>query len=358
MALKYEINQVKINLENFRFFVRGIPKIGKTTFFRDFIMEYYGDPKYGLLISLGQENGYKALANITGIQCKTWSDFTDVVDDLVENKSDNEFKFICLDTVDRGFEIAEDKVLDIHRAQKNESAFSIDAALGGFAKGKNKAKVLLEKQVAKLENAGYGMMWLGHTKIKTLGDQVTDVVFEKVTGSLEFKYDALFSDRADFTVMIATESLAKDEKLTEQKRYIYFRSTPTIDAGSRIDPKYLPEKIECSAKGFIDTVTKALEQTANVSGKDADKLRKEQAKEAEKSAREFSENQKREKTGDGISLKEYLEKIVDLAQLLSPEEKKAKKLELESGKLPASPTEFKKIENMEIAQKVYKILIS
>lgn len=358
MALKYEVNKVKIDLENFRFYIRGLPKIGKTSFFRDFILENYGDAKYGLLISLGQENGFKALSNITAVQAVDWNEFTEVVDDLVENKSDNEFKFVCLDTVDRVFEIAEDKVLAIHRSQKGEAAFSIDAALGGFAKGKSKARVLVEKQVARLENAGYGMMWLGHTKLKSVGDQVTDVVFEKVTGSMEFKYDALFSDRADFTVMLATESIAKDAKFVEAKRYFYFRSTPTIDAGSRVPAEFLPEKIEYSARAFIDTVTVALEKTAGVSGKDADKLRKEQEKERLQKANEFSQKEKKEKDVEGLSLEQFIDLLNTTAKGLSPEDRNEKIAELKSNDLPSTPKAFKEIESIEIAQKVHKILTS
>lgn len=358
MALKYEVNKVKITLENYRFFIRGLPKLGKTTFFRDFIMENYGDPKYGLLIELGQEKGYEALSNITGKKVLDWNEFVEVVDDLVENKQDNEFKFICLDTVDRLFEISEDKVLAIHRSQKGEAAFSIDAALGGFAKGKNKARVLVEKQVSRLENAGYGMMWLGHTKLKTVGDQVTDVVFEKVTGSLEFKYDALFSDRADFTVMLATESVAKDEKFVESKRYFYFRSTPTIDAGSRVPAEFLPEKIEYSARKFIDTVTTALEKTAGVSGKEAEKIRKEQEKERLEKANEFSQKEKKEKDGEGLSLEQFVDLLNTTAKGLSPEDRNEKIAELKSNDLPSTPKAFKEIESIEIAQKVHKILTS
>lgn len=359
MALKYEVNKVKIDLSSYRFFIRGIPKIGKTTFFRDFILEQYGDPKFGLLISVGQENGYKALTNITAIPCVDWASFTEVVDDLVENKADNEFKFVCIDTIDRVFEIAEDRVLVLHRQQKGESAFSIDAALGGFAKGKAKARVLVEKEIARLENAGYGMMWLGHTKLKSVGDQTTDAVYEKVTGSLEFKYDALFSDRADFTVMVATESVVKEDKLVEAERYIYFRSTPTIDAGSRIAAEFFPVKIKYSARGFIDTVTKALESTAGVSGKDAEKLRKAEQKELAEKAVEFSKADKVEKLGDEtLSLEDYIVELVVMAKGLSAEDKEIKQAELKEKKLPSSPKAFKEITDMALAVEVHKILAS
>jgi hypothetical protein len=352
--MKYEVNQIRIDLASYRHYMRGIPKIGKTTFFRDFILELYGDPKYGLLISLGQERGFQALSGLTVKQCLDWYSFVEVVDDLVENKSDNEFKFVCLDTVDRIFEIGEKRVLEIHRSMKGEAAYSIDSALGGFAKGKKKNKSLVEEQVFRLENAGYGMFWLGHTKLKTIGDQVTDVTYEKVTGSLEFSYDSTFSDRADLITMLATESVAKDDKLKESKRYIYFRSNPNIDAGSRIGDQFFPEKIEYSARGYIDTVTKALEMSAGVTGKDADNRRQEEAKQREEAAKEFSEKQKQEKSGDkSLSLEEYREEVLKLAKSLSPETQAQKKTELKELGLP---DKFSTVEEMETLVKIHEVL--
>ena len=355
MALKYEVNKIQINLANYRHYIRGVAKIGKTSLFRDFIMELYGDPKFGLLISLGQENGYKLLDNLTAMNAPDWYEFVTIVDDLVDNRTDNEFKFVCLDTVDRAFEIAEKRVLDIHRTQKGEIATSIDAALGGFAKGKAKARSLVEEQVSRLENAGYGSFWLGHTKAKQLGDQVTETVYEKITGSLEFKYDALFSDRADFIPMIATESIAKDEKLKESKRYIYFRSTPNIDAGSRIDAKYFPDKVEYSAKNYIEAVTKALESAAGVSGKSADKIRKEEENKLIESGKKFSEKEKEERYGnlDVNNLADYKAKMMELAKQLSPEDRDSKKAELSKAGLPAK---FTDIEDVEVLKKIYSIL--
>jgi hypothetical protein len=354
MALKYEVNQIKIDLASYRHYMRGVPKIGKTRFFRDFILELYGDPKYGLLISLGQERGFQALSQISKWQCLDWYSFVETVDDLVEDKAGNEFQFVCLDTVDRIFEIAEKRVLDIHRSIKGEAAYSIDQALGGFTKGKKKAKVLVEEQVARLENAGYGMFWLGHTKLKTIGDQVTDATYEKVTGSLEFSYDSLFSDRADLTTMLAYESQVKDEKLKESKRFIYFRSNPNIDAGSRIGEEYFPEKIEYSARGYIDTVTKALEMAAGVSGDEAKKRRQEEEKEREKFAKEFSESQKQEKLGNtALSIEEYREDVLNIAKSLSPETQAQKKSELKKVGLP---NKFSDIEDMEVLKKIREVL--
>ena len=355
MAIDYKINEVKIDLANYRHYIRGLPKIGKTRFFRDFIMELYGDPKKGLLLSLGNESGFKALGNITGQYCPTWYDFVEVIDDLVENKESNDFKFVCIDTVDRSFEIAEKRVLDIHRSVKGEPAFSIDAALGGFSKGKNKAKVLVEEQIARLENAGYGMVFLGHTKTKQIGEQVGETVYEKVTGSLEFKYDALYSDRADIISMIVYESVAKNKELKDQKRVMYFRSTPEVDAGSRIGEEFFPEKIEYSAKGYIETVTKALEMAAGGKGKDAENIRKKEEQERELDAKKYVEKSKEEKYGSPeMTVEDYRSKLMQIAKSLSEENAPLKKEELRKRNLPVA---FSTVDDIEVLKKIHAILV-
>jgi len=356
MAIEYELNEIKIDLATYRHYIRGLAKIGKTTFFRDFIMELYGNPRNGLLLSLGNESGYKALSNIVAKNCSTWYDFIEVVDDLVENKESNEFKFVCIDTVDRSFEIAEKRVLDIHRSIKGEPAFSIDAALGGYRKGKNKAKVLLEEQIARLENAGYGMMYLGHTKTKQIEEQVGEVSYEKVTGSLEFAYDALYSDRADIISMIVYESISKNKELKDQKRVMYFRNTAIVDAGGRIDEKFFPEKIDYSAKGYIETVTKALEMAAGVTGKQADKIRHREEEKRNLDAKKYVEKAKEEKYGSPeMSLEDYHKKLLEIAKSLSDDNKPLKKAELMKQGLP---TAFGEVNDFETLKKIHAVLTS
>lgn len=356
MDFNFVVHKPEINFSNYRYYVRGVPKIGKTTLFRDVVNYLYGNPMKGLLISLGNELGYKALDRLVPKHCSTWLEFHQLVDHLVDEKEKNSFEIIAIDTVDRLVEIAEKKVMDIHRSIKGEYPVSIDAALGGYAKGKAKARSLIEEEISKLENAGYGMFYIGHTKEKQVGDQVGDVVYEKITGSMESKYDALFSDRADITPMIAYESVVKDKKQIDQKRYVYFRATPLIDAGSRIEEKYFPERIEYSAEGFVKTVVKALEDAAGVSGKDADKIREEERVEKKQKATAFVEKVKEEKYGDEtVSIEEYQGKLLELAKSLSDETKAVKKMELKEAGFSVKFTDF---DNMEDLKKIHAILVS
>jgi hypothetical protein len=348
----FEVHQPQVDFSTYRFYVRGTPKIGKTTLFRDVVEYLYNDPMKGLLISLGSEIGYKTLKNIVAKHCMTWYDFENLVEYLVENKDKNSFQIIGIDTVDRLMELVERRVMDIHRSIKGEYPISIDGALGGFTKGKNKAKTLVEQQISKLENAGYGVFYIGHTKEKQMGDIGGENQYEKITGSMEFKYDGIFSDRADFTIMIVGESVVKDKKQSELKRYIYFRATPSIDAGSRLSDEYLPVRTEYSAENLVKTIVNALESSAGVSGDEAEKIREKEVLEREKTALENIDAIKKEKYPD-MSLKDYQEQVLEYAKSLSEEVRLVKKEELNRKGLP---TRFKEIGDIETLKKVRAIL--
>jgi hypothetical protein len=59
--MKRELNQPTVSFEDYRHYWRGTPKIGKTTMWRDMVMKLYNNPYAGMLLSLGNESGYKAL---------------------------------------------------------------------------------------------------------------------------------------------------------------------------------------------------------------------------------------------------------------------------------------------------------
>ena len=356
MPIVYQENVVKLDIASYRHYWRGEPKVGKTTLFRDLIIALYGNPKHGLLVSLGQETGYKALTNLYAHDCPTWSDWVETVEDLSENKENNEFKILALDTVDELIEMAEREVLRIHRAQKGESATSINAALGGYGAGKKKARSLVEDSIAKLERAGYGMIYIGHTKVKDVTEKATDSSYQVLTGSLEFAYDAIFSDRADIMAMMVSESNIKDERIKERKRYIYLRSTNFIDAGSRV--KGLPEKVELSAESYISAIKNSLETTAGVDGKKAESQRKLEIENREQEAKKFIEQQKAQKVqsyGDFQTLKEYVDYLSEYVKSFSPETRAMKKDELTKKSLPYK---FNEISDLETAKKVYAIVVS
>ena len=59
MALrdKIKVNKVSLDFNNYYYYIKGVPKCGKTTFARDLTLELYNNPEAGLLISIGDEKG-------------------------------------------------------------------------------------------------------------------------------------------------------------------------------------------------------------------------------------------------------------------------------------------------------------
>lgn len=343
--MDYKKNTIQLDLASYRHYWRGQAKVGKTSLFRDLVVELYGDAKYGLLLSIGQEIGYKALDNLYAHDCPEWVDLVEVVDDLTDNKKSNEFKILAIDTVDELIELAEKEVLAIHRREKSTDATSINAALGGYGAGKKKARSLVENIISKLERAGYGMIYVSHVKVKDITEKATDVAYQQLTGALEFSYDAIFSDRADVMAMFVTESETKDERLKSSKRYIYFRSTNFIDAGSRLSN--LPEKIELNAKNYISAINSALETSSGVSGKDAVKARKQEEKIREEKADSMIEEKK--------AVESFRKEVLSFAKGLSPEVIKVKKEELLGKGLPVK---FADVEDMKVLKSIHEVLTS
>ena len=100
MAREYKTNTVKVDLASYIHYWRGIRKVGKTTLFKDLLLAQYGSTENGLLISCGNEDGYQALDELVFDVAESWSELSEIIDDLVENKANNNFKLICFDTVD------------------------------------------------------------------------------------------------------------------------------------------------------------------------------------------------------------------------------------------------------------------
>ena len=117
--MAFKMNKVKVDLCSYpQYVIIGQRGIGKTTLFRDIVIEEYGSPEFGLLISCGNESGYHALDNLQVEEVREWSKeygfpeseegvpeefwtrgLVEVIDDLVFNKSNYKIKLVCFDTL-------------------------------------------------------------------------------------------------------------------------------------------------------------------------------------------------------------------------------------------------------------------
>lgn len=363
MARQYKINEVKVDLANYRHYWRGIKKIGKTTLFRDFIMKLYGDLSYGLLLEIGNEEGQKTLDNVVYDIVPDWSTLNEIVDDLIENKDEHNFKFVAFDTVDELIKIAQKEVIRLDYRKTGEKK-EFNATWGGYGTPREKLATLIDDVMTRLSRCGIGIIWIGHTKYKTINEKSGDS-YEQLTSNLNTDYDGIFANKADILMMINSEKEIEDNKIVSTQRYMYFRGNGFIDAGGRFPD--IEEKVEFSVDNYIRVVTEAIKKSIT-SRKADDKYIAEKAKQEQKereayyqehkdelsSAEAFeaaSNTNKEEDTIDSI-----ITSINEVMRNLSQADRDKKKAVLASASLPATLVAIKKVSDTKTLTKILNIV--
>lgn len=246
---KFKKNEVKCDIGSYMHYWRGLKKSGKTTLFYDLIKAQYGDLNKGLLISVGDEIGYQALDGLVYAEAPTWDELIEVIDELVENKSENEFELVAIDTVDEAVKLAMEEVKAIHRRTHNGERKEFNACLGGYGAPRQKVTELLDEQIARLRRAGYGVVFIGHTRLKDIKEKNGDE-YQQLTSNLSADYDGIFANKADIVMTIVVEKEIDENKhISGTNRFMYFRSDGFVDAGGRF--ANMPERIEYGAKNYL-----------------------------------------------------------------------------------------------------------
>jgi hypothetical protein len=314
--MAFKKNVVKADVRSYPpYVIMGVPKIGKTTLFRDLILEIYKDEDKGVLLSFGDEEGHKSLDRLQCEEIDDWDleyetnldgsvnedsprGFVQVVDDLVENKETNGIEAVGLDTWDKLVEIATREAYEIHRRLKGAYPKSLNDALGGYGAGGKKVVELMMGQVARLRKAGYAVFVMAHTKKKDKTDVMTGEAYEQITNDLISTFYNPIANVAQMIVNIAVEREIKDNKQIGTKRMMYFRDNGIVDAGGRFVG--LPEKMELSAENFMiafNTGVKNSMMGSNPSVTDEDLAKKREAEKAEldKKAKAVKDKENKEK---------------------------------------------------------------
>ena len=135
--VKPQINTIKADIANISIYLRSTKKFGKTTLFRDVILEKYGDPSYGLLVGCGAEVGYKLLDNLNYTQVTSWEDLLELKKWLIEtNGVEHHIKIVAFDTGDELVLLADKKTIAIsNKENPQKPCRSIKAAMGGYTAG-------------------------------------------------------------------------------------------------------------------------------------------------------------------------------------------------------------------------------
>lgn len=317
MAIKK--NKVKLDLCSYpHYVIMGLRKIGKTSFFHELVIKYTGSVDGGLLISCGNEDGFNHLEDIQYEEARDWDKEPDeeiedddrglvqIADDLVENRNTTYagIKLLGFDTLDELVEIARQQVFLEHRRLKGETCKSLNDALGGYGKGRERLVDLINEQISRLNRAGYAVFVIAHTKNKVKEDLLTERKFDVITNNLNDDIFGGVADKAQMIVNIVYDREIKEEKnsknkvvggqILSSKRMMYFRdANGLVDAGGRFEG--LPEKLELSAENFLKAfeigVENARKKTYTV--EETTKQKEEEIKELEKDRKKLvnKENQ-------------------------------------------------------------------
>jgi hypothetical protein len=259
---KAKINKVSLDLSKYMYYIQGQHKTGKTTFARDFILERYQDPSKGLLLAIGKEKGYNALDNIQALDVETWKEFDAIVKELVETKGENGIEFVFVDTLDELLPLAEKEIMRLSQIATGKPSKTFNACFGGYGAPRIELRKLVTEKISLL-NQYYGLVVLGHTKLKTIKEQgaTEEQEYQILSSNLNTDYHNIVAHKADVIGTVVVEKSTEDKRLKEVETNLYFRSNGFVEAGSRFSN--IVEKIEFNAHNFINAIEDAIKSTSS-----------------------------------------------------------------------------------------------
>ena len=267
--------QMSRRFEDYSYIINGVGGIGKTTMVYEIGKLVTGSNEGTFIITCGGENKPKHIPDAFGDVAPDFKTFVAIVKELCTNKEAYpDTKFVAIDSLDEYARITENYVVAEWNATcaLEDRAKSVSQAYKGFQKGESRACDLMIQQVVKLQDAGYSILEIGHTKIKMKSDVITQVQFEQLTCNLDNKYYNALKDKCNLVAMCYfentidnieekknafTKKMDKVGELVDRKRVMVFADDDNaIDCKSHFE--YIPQKIDFSAEGFVKAVEDAI----------------------------------------------------------------------------------------------------
>lgn len=291
MALKKpKVNKITADIGNISIYLRSTKKFGKTTLFRDVIIEKYGDPERGLLIACGSETGYSFLDNLNVVNVDNYRDLVDLCNWLITEKGkEHNIEIVAFDTGDELALIADKETIARSKEETGKPCRSIKAAFGGFQAGPEySANNVVKPLITGLKKAGFGIWVIAHTKFKTIKEKggLDEDGYMQLTSNLTTYMESAFGDCLDVVItgVIDRDTEKRTKKngqftkteniVTDTVRKLYFRGTTLIDAGGRFADEAVPEYMvfdkKNMAKEFIEVIENGIEKSKTLKNNDGD----------------------------------------------------------------------------------------
>ena len=278
------VNRIKPDIKNITIYLRTTKKWGKSTLFRDLILEKYGDPTSGILIQCGKERGATLLDNLNTNKepMKTYRDFIDFKKWLIEEKGKtHNIQIVAFDTVDELVPIFEKETIRLSKLENpDKPCRTINSAMGGFQEGQRyTANELIKPYMDEIREAGFGIWAISHTKFKTIKEKggTDENGYQQLSSNLAAPYESAFGDIFDVCLTGVIDRDVEERKVkagsevktkryvTDSVRKLYFRETPLIDAGGRFADGAVPEYMVFDkpnmAADFIQIVEEGMEKS-------------------------------------------------------------------------------------------------
>ena len=273
MAVKKpSIKEIKTTIESALIYIRSQRKWGKSTLFRNIVLSKYGDPERGLLIGLGDEEGYGWLDQLNSVQITNYADLKDTIEWLITKKGiEHNIEMLAFDVVDELIPLMEDNIVTLSKKETGKPCKTINEAFGGFHNGQKRAATEIKKMMRRLQKAGFGVFAISHTKDKTIKPMsalTEDDGYDVLTSTLTATYESVFSDIFDIIVTGVIKQEVDNKRLKEANRYLYFRDDGYVQAGGRlakdsiVDRMLFEEKSDFElAKDFVEIVEDAMRRS-------------------------------------------------------------------------------------------------
>lgn len=321
--------EIQLNPLAYNIGLIGEAGIGKSTIIKELCEKLAGENGY-ISLDIGKEAGHNAISGIITETVPDWQTFTDIIDDIVENKTEYpELKVVVIDTFDQLCDLAEKETIRLwnNKLRKNEKPKidTINSAFGGFGKGLDKAIDLMLDKLWELREVGVSFIIVAHVKKTDLTDPVTEATYSILTSNTTQKYFNAIKQKLDFLGVayidrdiVKVKTGKKDNKgneiekgkLASESRVISFRDdTFSVDSKCRFADivDRIPFDVDEFIKAMKDAILKEQEKDG-ISLADAKKKQAKAEKEAEKKALENSEKAKMYKI-DEEKNDEYLDII-------------------------------------------------
>jgi len=341
---KPSVSKIISDIKNLTIYIRTQKKFGKSTLFRDVILEKYGDAQRGLLVGIGAEMGYTLLDNLNHTHVETWQELVELKEWLIEKKGiEHNIEMIAFDVVDELLPIVEQEVVRLSVIDTKKPCKSVKGAYGGYNAGVEIVVKMTKDYFLDLKKAGIGVWGIAHTKFKNVkqkGD--IDDGYMSLSSTLNSSYEGIFGDIFDCvltgyvdraleeeTVIMPDEKEKKIRHATDQIRKLYLRGNTFIDAGCRFKDGSVPEYIIFDkpnmAKDFIAVLEEGMRLSKSdvVSVEDFKEIQKKDKIDAQNLVEETIETEENqiEEISDIEKNKELISKITAKYKLATAEQK-------------------------------------